>query len=112
MAGIILKDGNGNEIEYSGVNQINVTYKDDTNTRVHKFYRLATMRPYIVTQNGSVGNIATYEVTERLQFIPSDDVFACGMSDDQIEAMRNGIMIITAKDLTVGETYLATDMFY
>lgn len=112
MAGIVLKDGGGNVIEYSDINQIRVPYRnDDGEMSVYKFHRLVSLRSYILRQNGSSNGIAMYEVISSLQLLASDDFFACSPTDAQIQELSTAMIFITTKRLTVGNTYLANEIF-
>ena len=114
MAGIVLKDGSGNAVEYSGVTQIKVPYQDDDgNVSVRKFTRLATINAYVLVQCGDSNGVALYEILDKLAYIPSDDFFFFGFSDEDYQNYgSDGVTcIITAKSLTVGNTYLATDLY-
>ena len=104
--GVILKDKYGNTSDYAGVNQIEVPcegYSQDT----LKYTRLGVLKAYEVESAGSINGVSAYKILSRFQYLPSDDYFLF-----TVQASENiTTCFITPKSLTVGQTYVATDMY-
>ena len=65
MAGIILKDGVGNELEYSDVKQIKIPYQDsEGKISAYKFTRIVNLNAYAIIGQGSTNNIANYTIIQ------------------------------------------------
>lgn len=115
MAGIILKDGVGNELEYSDVKQIKIPYQDsEGKISAYKFTRIVNLNAYAIIGQGSTNNIANYKVMKKLQYLPSQDFFMCSVTDTDCQELGDEntlIVFLTPKSLTVGETYAATEMY-
>lgn len=111
--GLRLKDKTGNELDYTGVTQFEAKIIDaDGNEAEGRFTRLGSLNAYAVRPNGSENNIAKYEILSTVPKIGTDDSLMFGCSDEEYQALGgDGItVILTLKRLTVGNTYLATDM--
>ena len=118
MAGIILKDGVGNEIEYSGVSQIKIPYKNsDGTTKGIKYTDISSLKIYAVTQSDG-----KYLVQKRFEYIPSNDCYVFAVyetecrefDDDDGSTSDKGcavLVFVTPKTLTIGETYALADMY-
>ena len=115
MANIILKDKDGIPVTHNGITQLEVAGTD----KVHKYTQLSVLRAYIVSQVGESNGIAQYKVMRQLQFLPSEDFFAFVITDTECkelgEKQGDGSYVVsqflTPKSLTVGSTYLATEMY-
>ena len=115
MANIILKDKDGIPVTHNGITQIEVSGTDKT----HKYTQMSYLSAYVVKQVGESGGIARYEVVRKLQMLPSEDFFAFAIADTDCKELgakqADGSYVVsqflTPKSLTVGNTYLATEMY-
>lgn len=115
MANIILKDKDGIPVTHNGITQLEVAGTD----KAHKYTQLSVLRAYIVSQVGESNGIAQYKVMRQLQFLPSEDCFAFAITDTDCKEFgakqSDGSYVVsqflTPKSLTVGNTYLATEMY-
>jgi hypothetical protein len=116
MAGVILKDKNGNADEYSDVKKLEVPYKEaDGSTSKLKYTATKFMRYYVASQQSN----GAYLIQKSLSYINTNDIsmFSVGESECREfgkESSTKGyelLIIGVAKDLTVGNSYMASDMY-
>lgn len=110
MADIVLKDESGNPVTYEGVSQINVPGTDKT----HKYKVMSSLYAYAVTQQDD----GKWLVNKKLQYIPNEDYLYFGFYEEDFESFATGDagsrwigLFVTAKYLTVGNTYEPTEMY-
>lgn len=114
MANVVLKDLNGNEVEYSGVTQIKAPVRNSAGELVtRKFTTIESLKAYAIETADSVGGTACYKILDRLQYLPSENFIMFSLSDEDYQSYGGDgvICFVTTKSLTVGNTYLATDMY-
>ena len=118
MAGIVLKDRNGNAVEYSGANQIRVPHQDsEGNVSKKKLTRMSSLKAYVVIASDVISG--GYKVTKKLSTFPTDDFFMSEFSVEDCEEFgyetstgsHKLIVFLTPKSLTVGKSYAVTDMY-
>lgn len=114
MANVILKDANGNGVEYSDITVIEVPTKNNSGEVVtNRFTALSNAKAYVIKKAGSVDGTICYKVLDSLEWLPSQYAILFSLSDDDYKSYGgNGVIcFVTTKDLTVGETYKVTDMY-
>lgn len=114
MADVILKDASGNDVEYSGVTQVESRVRNsagELDTR--KFTTIESLKAYVIESADSVGGVACYKILDSLQYLPSENFIMFSLSDEDYQSYGGDgvICFVTTKSLTVGNTYLATDMY-
>ena len=114
MANVILKDANGNDVEYSNVTQIELPARNTAGEVVPtRFTSLLNTRAYAIERNGSADGVACYKVLDSLQWIPSQYYLQFAITDDDYQSYGGDgvICFVTTKNLKIGETYKMTDMY-
>lgn len=119
MADIVLKDLNGNEVEYGGVTKIEAPVRNSAGELVtNRFTALLSTNVYVISKQDD-GN---YLVQKKLQCIPSQYCVNFGLYDSDFEELNEDAQVmgsgkiwygflLTTKALTVGETYAFEDMY-
>ena len=114
MANVVLRDLGGNEVEYSGVDQIKAPVRNTAGELVkRKFTTIESLMAYVIEQTDSVGGMARYKILDKLQWLPSENFIMFSISDADYQSYGGdgAVCFVTTKTLTVGETYLASDMY-
>ena len=117
MAGIVLKDGNGTEVEYEGTKRLKATYCDsEGNKKTGVYTRFSDMRAYIL----STADGTNYKVEASITALGGDEGKAIEFSDEQIEEFgydgsdgsRKLMVLLYPSSLTIGETIKLWDIIY
>ena len=114
MANVILKDENGNDVEYGNVTQIELPARNTAGEVVPcRFTSLLSTRAYAIERNGSADGVACYKVLDSLPYIPTQYCLLFEVTDSDYQSYGGDgvICLVTTKSLTIGETYKMTDMY-
>ena len=112
--GLRLKDKSGNELDYTGVTQMEAKIINaDGSEDAEVFTRVLSLSAYAIKQTGSENNTAKYTILKKLAYLPAGDFMAFGMSDTEYQELGGDgfTILLTLKTLTVGNEYLATDLY-
>lgn len=119
MAGVVLKDGNGIEVEHGNPSQIEVPYKEnDGNTSKVKYTLMSRINVY--TYIGA-DDPECVKITGRVSKLAAGDFFISSFGEKQlkelgslVETKYDGVVVdseykinilFTLKSFTVGEVY-------
>lgn len=124
MAGVVLKNENGNEVEYSNVYQIEVPYKENDGgvskvkytlmSRINGYTYIGTDNPNYVKITGRVSKIATGEFyickfgEKNLKELGS--LTETKFDGVVVESEYKINILFTLKNFTVGETYTLDEL--
>ena len=117
MAVIVLKDMSATGIEYNGVDQLNVPYKDDNgNMGKIKYTKMTALNSYAVTQQSG----GKYLVQKKFEYLPNNNFYSFAVYETECREFDNDgsssdkgcavTVIVTPKELNIGETYNYADM--
>lgn len=115
MANIILKNKDGLPVTHNDITQIEVTGTD----KAHKYTQLSASRCYAISHVGDVNGIAQYKILRQLAILAAENGIMFQTKDtdckelgaEQSDGSYVVAKIFTTKLLTVGNTYLATEMY-
>lgn len=114
MSGIVLRDGNGNEVEYEGAKHLKVPcYNASGNRYTGKFTQISDLKAHIVSSEDGVN----YTVVKYLSSIGANGLLF-EFSDTQCEEFgyvnTDGsykmMVFLYPETLTIGATYKIWDM--
>lgn len=118
MAGIILKNENGTEVEYSDVKQIVVPYKENNGTMFDMKYTL--LSGYNVYSITSVPGSSGWKVTGTIPKVSTGDFYMCNFGESDCRDLGRYLesaneyqlnLFFTLKKLEVGQIYELEDMY-
>lgn len=114
---IILKDNLGNPVSYSNVDIIGVLAHNAENEEYTQMYtKIASMKFYLLSNNGN----STWTVKDKRIVLTSGEVnrSMCLLSESDCRSYGREstagdyqvVLLFTAKDLTVGNTYTTEEL--
>lgn len=114
MAGIVLKDRSGNEIEYEAATQLNVPcYNANGDRSMNIFTKLSSLTAHIVsTEDGVNYKIEKYisSIGGAANFFEFSDSQCKEYGYENTDGSYKMMVFLYPKTLTIGETYKIWDM--
>ena len=114
MAGAILKDRDGNEVEYPGVVHVKLNVKDSDGKAGKKYYtNCVNLRMYACKEATPINNKSRVTVLDWCEFLPVNGGLFFGIEEGLYKehGIDYIIIVATTRSLTIGETYYNGDLF-
>lgn len=124
MAGVVLKNENGTEVEYSDVKQIEVLYKNNDDSVFNAKYTLMSQINAYTFINAKEVNYV--KITGRVSKLATGEFFMVSFGEKDckelgqlaetkhdgvvVDSEYNIVIMFTLKKLAVGETYYLPDL--